>query len=168
MKWCKRHHYNPKLLAQHMARRRVERRIRERVWKPQTWKEADRLAKALTATASWDDLCTCEEAAEGGTGTPSWLCRVSMCYATAVGARCEERTFPQRQCDCMGWEADEPPGAWNRLANGRVETHWDEYGSFPWWFEPPPPTPTAGWPEWEPQDSFSDRALMRDLARTCT
>jgi hypothetical protein len=158
IKWCANHGWSPGSLVEHMTCRIHERQRRERAWNPTCWREAQAKAKALDATAIDDDLCTCAD------GTPSWLCRVNRCYATAVGSRCEERHTPRDSCDCMGWKEDEQPCAWNRTSNGRVPTHFDEYLSLPWWFEPHPPTPAAGWPAWDQaaRDKAREEGLEAD------
>ena len=138
--------WEPKGLVRHMSRRIYERKQRERAWAPVNSREARDKAKAIAAMEADDNLCTCHE------GTPSWLCQVTRCYATAAGARCKERRMPRDSCECMGWwdEADgEEPEPTRRFHN---ETHFDEYGCLPLWLqgEPPPPMPAAGWPFWDP------------------
>ena len=66
--------------------------------------KASLLARREEAGARW---CTCAD------GTPPWLRRVNLCYATATGAMCEEResAYPGHGCDCMSWEREDLFGA---------------------------------------------------------
>jgi hypothetical protein len=123
-----------------MSRRVHERKARDRAWNPRTWQEREEKRRWLAVMDEGDqELCTCEQ------GTLSWLCRVNLCYATAVGSTCEERALPGRDCDCMGWKLDElhmdpsPPDRWPRADDQSLQSmmRWQ------------PPTPAAGWPAYD-------------------
>ena len=139
VKWCAGHGWRPDMVGFFMSKRIDMRKRRERAWNPRGWRQVQEKARQLEAVAADDDLCTC------GEGVPSILCRVSRCYSTSAGARCDERTEPALGCDCMGWEEEEDADSPAIIKERRLY-RFQEYGELPWWIAPNPPTPSGGWP----------------------
>jgi hypothetical protein len=146
--WCSRHRCEPANLMRYMGERAGERRKRERAWHSTRWREVNEKAQWLRLRNEDDcGWCTCAEGAHDQ-GTPSWLCRVNLCYATAAGATCDERVLPCRSCDCMGWNEEEhgQPSRSRELACHRPrDNDWEQ--TLVRWH---PPTPVGGWPVLEP------------------
>lgn len=163
VRWCSNQggtNGDPADIVKFSSRWRYERQKRERAWNPTSQSEQDELASTLARRDAYDDICTCAE------GTPSFLCHVNMCFATAAGSRCEERRLPFEDCDCMGWQYE---GAGGRDQN-----------SCPYRITPPldpdrhlidpyrlrdmmawqPPVPASGWPAFDsgPEERAAKRA----------
>ena len=103
VRWCRNQggtNADPRTIVQCVSRGRYERQKRHRAWHPIACSEQSELAAKLARREACDDLCTCAQ------GTPSFLCHVNVCFATAAGSRCEERRLPVEDCDCMGWQYD--------------------------------------------------------------
>lgn len=86
----------------HRAEVQFRREARARVWRPTNWRARTDLARAPELQRARNDRCTCNE------GIPSWLCRVSACYANEVGTCMETECEAPGQhggCSCM-------EGAW--------------------------------------------------------
>ena len=161
VRWCRnqRPNLDPIGIVHASSRGRYERQKRHRAWHPTNWRERTELASKLARIETCDDICTCAQ------GTPSWLCRVNVCFATAAGSRCEERTEPLRDCDCMGWQYEgcgdqnscpdriTPPLTPQAL--GLLDPDSLQY-MMRW----QPPVPASGWPVFDsgPEERAAKRA----------
>jgi hypothetical protein len=163
VRWCRNQggtNADPNTIVQCVSRGRYERQKRHRTWHPIGCSEQSELAAKLARREACDDLCTCAQ------GTPSFLCHVNVCFATAAGSRCEERRLPVEDCDCMGWQYDGGGGRDQNTCPYRItppldpDRHLlDEY-SMQYMMRWQPPVPASGWPVFDsgPEERAAERA----------
>ena len=107
--WCRRMGRDIEHVKRRRNAARLDRAVQARLWRPKTPEELESLRQSLARQQQDDNLCTCSRREFNRRicreGIPSWLCRVTRCYATAAtGIPCEERSVckpGEEYCTCM-------------------------------------------------------------------
>jgi hypothetical protein len=163
VRWCSNQggtNGDPADIVKISSRWRYERQKRERAWNPTSQSEQDELASTLARRDAYDDICTCAQ------GTPSFLCPVNICFATAAGSRCEARRQPLHDCDCMGWLYEGPMGKDQNSCPDRItppldpDRHLIDPYRLRDMMQWQPPVPVGGWPAFDsgPEERAAKRA----------